>query len=77
MPINLSIKDVPDHLAEALRERARRNHRSLQGEMVAMIEAHVGARPYRARELWQAVRALGLETADTSATMIREDRDGE
>lgn len=77
MPVNLSIKDLPDHLAEALRERARQNHRSLQGEMVAMIESHVGARPYRARELWQAVRALGLETADSSVTMVREDRDRE
>ncbi len=77
MPVNLSIKDVPDHLAEALRERARVNHRSLQGEMVAMIEAHVGGRPYRARELWQAVRALGLQTADSSVSMVREDRDRE
>jgi plasmid stability protein len=77
MPVNLSIKDLPDHLAEALRERARQNHRSLQGEMVAMIESHVGARAYRARELWQAVRALGLDTADTSVTMVREDRDRE
>ena len=35
---NLSIKDVPDELAEALRQRASRNHRSLQGELMAIIE---------------------------------------
>jgi plasmid stability protein len=35
---NLSIKDVPDALAEALRQRASRNHRSLQGELMAIIE---------------------------------------
>lgn len=35
---NLSIKDVPDALAEALRQRAARNHRSLQGELMAIIE---------------------------------------
>ena len=35
---NLSIKDVPDNLAEALRQRAARNHRSLQGELMAIIE---------------------------------------
>ena len=35
---NLSIKDVPDDLAEALRQRAARNHRSLQGELMAIIE---------------------------------------
>lgn len=35
---NLSIKDVPDTLAERLRQRAARNHRSLQGELMAIIE---------------------------------------
>ena len=34
---NLSIKDVPEELAEALRQRAARNHRSLQGELMAII----------------------------------------
>jgi len=35
---NLSVKDVPDSLAERLRQRAARNHRSLQGELMAIIE---------------------------------------
>ena len=35
---NLSVKDVPDELAERLRQRAARNHRSLQGELMAIIE---------------------------------------
>lgn len=34
---NLSIKDVPEEIAEALRQRAARNHRSLQGELMAII----------------------------------------
>jgi len=34
---NLSIKDVPAHVAQRLRERAARNHRSLQGELMALI----------------------------------------
>lgn len=38
---NLSIKDVPEELAEALRARAARHHRSLQGELMAIIEAAV------------------------------------
>ena len=38
---NLSIKDVPEPLAEALRRRAARNHRSLQGELMAIIERAV------------------------------------
>jgi hypothetical protein len=38
---NISIKDVPDAWAEALRQRAARNHRSLQGELMAIIETAV------------------------------------
>ncbi len=38
---NLSIKDVPEAWAEALRQRALRNHRSLQGELMAIIEQAV------------------------------------
>ncbi len=38
---NLSIKDVPESWAEALRQRAARNHRSLQGELMAILERAV------------------------------------
>ena len=38
---SLSIKDVPEALAEKLRQRAARNHRSLQGELMSLIEAAV------------------------------------
>jgi antitoxin FitA len=41
MPVNLSIKEVPDALADRLRDRAARNHRSLQGELMAIIELAV------------------------------------
>ncbi|MEO8676549.1 MAG: hypothetical protein ABI569_13295 [Casimicrobiaceae bacterium] len=38
MPVNLSIKAVPDALAAGLRARAAANHRSLQRELMAIIE---------------------------------------
>ncbi len=38
---NISVKDVPDQWAEALRQRAARNHRSLQGELMFLIEQAV------------------------------------
>jgi hypothetical protein len=38
---NLSIKDVPEAWAEALRQRAARNHRSLQGELMAILESAI------------------------------------
>lgn len=34
---NLSIKNVPEIVVEKLRDRARRNHRSLQGELLALV----------------------------------------
>lgn len=38
MSVNLSIKDVPVEIAQRLRERAARNHRSLQRELMVIIE---------------------------------------
>jgi len=38
---NLSIKDVPEDWAQVLRQRAARNHRSLQGELMAIVEKAV------------------------------------
>ena len=38
MEVNLSIKGVPEELAGRLRARAARNHRSLQGELMHIIE---------------------------------------
>ncbi len=43
MSVNLSVKDVPDELAQALRERAARNHRSLQGELMAILTQTIQA----------------------------------
>ena len=34
---NLSIKNVPEPVVETLRRRAAANHRSLQGELMAMV----------------------------------------
>lgn len=39
MPTDLSVKQVPDEVTNRLRERARRNHRSLQGELRAILDA--------------------------------------
>jgi len=43
MALNLSIKNVPEALADKLKLRAEANHRSLQGELMAMIESSVRA----------------------------------
>lgn len=41
MPVTLTIKNVPDEIAERLRAIASVHHRSLQGELMAIIEAVV------------------------------------
>lgn len=38
MPVTLTIKKVPDRVANGLRRRAKANHRSLQRELMLIIE---------------------------------------
>jgi antitoxin FitA len=38
MPVNILVKNVPAALVARLRRRAERNHRSLQGELLALLE---------------------------------------
>jgi plasmid stability protein len=45
MSVNLSVKNVPDDLAERLRQRAAANRRSLQRELLSILEAVVGRSP--------------------------------
>jgi plasmid stability protein len=76
MPVNLSIKNVPDDVAERLRERARRNHRSLQGELLSIIEDAVRIpRQMTVEEVRERVRALGIKSTGDSTAIIRADRD--
>jgi plasmid stability protein len=44
MSVSLSVKNVPEELAARLRERAARNNRSLQGELLSILEEAAGAR---------------------------------
>jgi plasmid stability protein len=75
--MNLSIKNAPEHVVERLRRRAQRHHRSLQGELLAIIEAAAGEdQPATAAEVLAEVRRLGLHTPSESAALIRADRDG-
>lgn len=75
--VNLSIKNVPDQLAASLRARAARNHRSIQGELMAILEEALGSdRRLGARKLLSKVRKLQLTTDDEATRLIRIDRDG-
>ncbi|MFB6345402.1 MAG: Arc family DNA-binding protein, partial [bacterium] len=39
--VSLSIKNVPEELADYLRKRAEENNRSLQGELLTILEESV------------------------------------
>lgn len=77
MPTNLSIKNAPDRIVNRLRERAKRNHRSLQGELLAIVEEAVDTRsPVTPKDILLDVRRSKLRTPAESAAIIRRDRNG-
>lgn len=76
MPVSLSIKNAPDEMVRRLKERAGRHHRSLQGELMAILEEAAGTSgPLAPDEVLAEVRRLRLTTPRSAAAMIREDRD--
>lgn len=76
MTVNLSIKNVPDDLAEKLRHRALKNHRSLQGELMAILEEALCKKEVLTpSQLLIEVRKMKLQTESDSAHWIRGDRD--
>jgi plasmid stability protein len=75
VPVNLSAKNVPDDLVEKLRKRAKRHHRSLQGELLAILEQAVGPTKLSLDEAEKRLRDLGFTTSDDSAVWVRELRD--
>jgi antitoxin FitA len=76
MSIDLSIRNVPKTLVRKLKQRAGRNHRSLQGELMAIITAAVEEQPRAtAAEILRQTRALGLASRSVSAEIVRADRD--
>lgn len=50
MPVTLTIKQVPDRVADKLRVRAAVSHRSLQGELMAILEEAVMQTAPQARQ---------------------------
>ena len=76
MPASLSIKNGPDETLDRLRLRAKLNHRSLQGEVMAILESAVYPQLHLTpMEVLERVRAIGLSTPSESAAIIRADRD--
>ena len=75
--MDLSIKGVPEAQVARLRERAKANHRSVQGELRALIDEATADIPRKLTvdEIAAKVSTLGLSRRDEAARLIREDRD--
>ena len=77
VPVNLSIKNAPDTVVKKLKERAERNHRSLQGELLSILEkAADEPRALSPKEVLAEARRRGVKTPAEAAAIIRADRDG-
>ena len=75
MTLTLSIKKVPERVVKRLKRRAAMHKRSLQGELMALLEEATSPGHLTVEELRAAVRGLGPPTLGDSTKMIREDRD--
>jgi plasmid stability protein len=77
MPVTLSIKNAPDAVVAKLKARATANHRSLQGELMAIISAAAAEKPApdTLSDLAEFARKLGLSSPSESVEIIREMRD--
>jgi len=72
---NLSIKNVPDEVLDKLRERASQHHRSIQGELMALLsaalESQATARPAGTQEV-PKLRRSGTRRIEEIAAEHRE-----
>ena len=72
----LTIRNVPENVLESLRQRAKLNHRSMQGELMVILESAIGSKGnVTIEEVRRRAQQLGLKTGDDSTRWIREDRD--
>ena len=80
MAVDFSIKQVPLDVARRLRRRAEMNHRSLQGELMAILQDAVSQEPGTTREAqMQATpprERRRIAPASESALIIRQAREG-
>jgi plasmid stability protein len=76
MPVTLSIKNVPDFMAQNLAFRASRHHRTLQHELMNILEEAAKAAPPTPSQILAKVQQIGLETPAESVDIIRGDRNG-
>jgi len=73
--MNLSIKHVPEAVVRRLRARAQAHHRSLQGELLAILDEVLEPHRLSLAEAREKLAALRFTTPAEATAMVREDRD--
>jgi plasmid stability protein len=79
----LYVENVPDHLYAALRDRAKKQHRSIAAEVLSLLELHIPTKKelrargeaFRKLEQLRFTRAPSAGSFPSSEEMIREDRE--
>ena len=69
---SITIKDLSPELHACLKEAARRNHRSLQGEIIACLERHAERTPPRKEELLAEAEALRRRLPRVDHGLVQE-----
>ena len=72
---SLTVKNVPENMLVLLRERAKRHHRSLQGELMLILEEAIAPTKMSLDQVQRRVEELGIRTGDDSTRWVRELRD--
>jgi antitoxin FitA len=74
MPTTLTLKGVPDEVYERLKQSATINHRSLNSEIIARLEAQVLPHRTSAQEHLAAIRAASARLTKVSFDHAEIDR---
>ncbi len=72
---DLSIKNVPAEVLDRLKVQAKKNHRSLQGELMTILEGAAQQKGSSLEALHSRITELGVSTGSESVKFVREDRD--
>ena len=76
MPVNVSIKAVPDVILDLIRKRAEKNHRSLQGELIVILTEAVGlADDLKPADALAQLENDAWKTDEDGVATVRKDRD--
>lgn len=74
----IQIREVPEHIYDALRERAQRERRSLAQQAIVTLERGLSIEDHkqRRRELFEEIRRRGpIKTTLDIVAEIRKDRE--